>query len=117
MSIFKFIIFLLIIVSCKNNQGSSQNNLLLRSIKNVCNDPFKECDLSLLIGKKILNLSGNTLNDEYYDISKSDKCKIINLWFSECPPCILEIEVFNRLKTKSFSNEIDFISICKNDVL
>lgn len=40
----------------------------------------------------------------------TSKLKLVNFWFTDCPPCLAEIPFLNQLKAE-FSNEIQFIAI------
>jgi thiol-disulfide isomerase/thioredoxin len=52
-----------------------------------------------------------TINDESVTIGGvQDKPTLINLWFVECPGCIEEMPVLNKLKEK-YADKINFIAI------
>jgi len=106
------IILLLIIVFTSNTISGqatdSLKNAMLEKIKS--SERFKE-NIYEFKGKELPKfelelLNGEKLNSE----SLKGKPTVINIWFSNCVPCIEEMPLLNKIKSE-FGNEVNFISI------
>jgi thiol-disulfide isomerase/thioredoxin len=62
--------------------------------------------LNKTVPSKILT----TQNGEKIDLSKISKPTVLNFWFTSCKPCIDEMPILNKIKSK-YQNQVDFIAI------
>jgi cytochrome c biogenesis protein CcmG, thiol:disulfide interchange protein DsbE len=73
-----------------------------------------------LIGKKISDINFETLTDNTLNFKDLEgKPTLVNIWYTQCKPCVEEIPVLNKIKTK-FNDKINFVSLtfnAKNEVL
>jgi thiol-disulfide isomerase/thioredoxin len=77
-------------------------NFKQEKIFNLINKPLPNFTLEKYTGK---NLDNQELNG---------KLTIINLWFTNCPPCINEIPFLNSIKEK-YNDKINYIAITYED--
>lgn len=67
-----------------------------------------------LIGKKFSNLNFETLTDNLLNFKDLEgKPSLVNIWYTQCKPCVEEIPVLNKIKTK-FNDKINFVSLTFN---
>lgn len=59
---------------------------------------------------ELLNLSSNLKRNTNY----KGKVTLVNLWFTNCPPCITEIPYLNYLKD-SYGSNVNFVAITFDD--
>lgn len=59
-----------------------------------------------------IDINGNTITTK----SLKGKINILNFWFTTCAPCIAEIPGLNQIKEKYGEQEINYISICRDDL-
>ena len=52
-------------------------------------------------------------NQQISSVKLKGKYYLLNYWFIECEPCVKEIPVLNKIKTK-YNNNLEIISICRN---
>lgn len=116
-----FLLTFLIFESCdKKGVLLMDNYMNCTDFKVVDGDTLRRLDIQCFIGNEIHDISGNTLSDSksYYNLESSDaEFHLFNLWFSNCPPCIAEIPVFNEVMELCSEIDIDFVSVCKDEVV
>ena len=72
-------------------------------------NPFKEAQK--FIGKELPFDTLNLLNGNQNNIkNNNDKPTFVNLWYTNCPPCIEEMPELNELHEK-YSERVNFVSI------
>jgi len=62
------------------------------------------------LNKKFPSKILTTINGEKIDLSKIDKPTVLNFWFTSCKPCIDEMPILNKIKSK-YQNKVNFIAI------
>lgn len=82
-------------------EEKEQNQRYDDFINSLMNKPFFTEDLKMLNGKVF---NENSLNS---------KPTLVNLWFTTCAPCIVEMPYLNELKEK-YKDQVNFVSITYN---
>lgn len=71
-------------------------------------------DLKRTLGSQAPSINSETMNGDYLVSSSSEKIKVINFWFQNCAPCIIEMPILNRLSSEYSDSRVEFISVCRN---
>jgi thiol-disulfide isomerase/thioredoxin len=75
-----------------------------------------EQNKSELIGKKAFPFSVTDITGNKYTLEKlKGKVIVINFWFVECKPCVMEIPELNELVEKYKGKEVVFLGFATND--
>lgn len=116
------LLFSIIILSISCNQSNKEYEEAvdeylskLYSNSNSSNNVRVFPDKRIFYGAVLPKVEKRTLNGKNIDFRKlPNEYSLINTWFLECKPCIEEIPVLNKINELE---NIDVISICKNDSL
>ena len=69
-----------------------------------------------LIGKQALPFSVTDINGKNYSLeSLKGKVIVINFWFVECKPCVMEMPELNKLVEKYENKDVVFIGLAINE--
>lgn len=69
-----------------------------------------------LMGKQALPFSVTDINGKYYSLeSLKGKVIVINFWFVECKPCVMEIPELNKLVEKYENKNVVFLGLAINE--
>ncbi|WP_339614582.1 TlpA disulfide reductase family protein [uncultured Winogradskyella sp.] len=64
-----------------------------------------------LIGKEFPKVKLKHLDGKYYDLGiNNNKPTFINIWYTNCKPCVAEIDFLNEIK-KEYQDKINFVAI------
>ena len=68
-----------------------------------------------LVGKQAFPFSVTDINDNKYSLeSLKGKVIVINFWFVECKPCVMEMPDLNKLVEKYKDKEVVFLGLAMN---
>lgn len=71
---------------------------------------------SPLIGKKAFNFRVTDMLGNTYSLKElKEKVIVMNFWFVECKPCIMEIPELNKLVEKYRGKDVVFLGLATND--
>lgn len=69
-----------------------------------------------MIGKTALPFSVTDINGNNYSLeSLKGKVIVINFWFVECKPCVMEMPELNKLVEKYKNKEVVFLGFAMNE--
>ncbi len=70
-----------------------------------------------LIGKPALPFSVTDINDNNYSLeSLKGKVIVINFWFVECKPCVMEMPELNKIVEKYKNKDVVFLGLAINQI-
>lgn len=82
-------------------------------IKNTNSDMPEKIDL---VGKQALPFSAKDINGKNYSLeSLKGKVIVINFWFVECKPCVMEMPELNKLVEKYENKDVVFLGLAINE--
>lgn len=68
------------------------------------------------VGDEALDFSVNDIRGNAYTLSElRGKVVVVNFWFVECKPCVMEIPELNRLADKYAGKNVVFLGLATND--
>ncbi|MCY7292137.1 MAG: TlpA family protein disulfide reductase [Ferruginibacter sp.] len=66
---------------------------------------------------RVPNFKAKTINNDSMSLSSfEDKVIVINFWSSNCPPCLVELPILNKIAVDFKKKEVIFISLNKDGV-
>jgi thiol-disulfide isomerase/thioredoxin len=69
-----------------------------------------------LIGKEAFPFSATDISGNNYSLDElKGKVIVINFWFVECKPCVMEMPELNKLVEKHKNKEVVFLGFANND--
>ncbi|MGB0839379.1 MAG: TlpA family protein disulfide reductase [Chitinophagales bacterium] len=127
---FKLMILISIVIGCKDSKIGNDHKET-QNIKSISYDEglgncikikednpdnyFRLLD-NCMVGSELPKFKATSINGEVIDSERlKGKVSIINFWFTTCAPCVAEIPGFNAIVDKFGRENINFISIARNN--